>query len=88
MLKQTIEVQVRYCEDCRFYRKGDKCAHPMTRIENQVKRSAAEAYCGNARSDYGSATTCGPGARYFRESEKVSMPIRTKSLWKRLWSLS
>lgn len=78
---ETREIQVRYCEDCKYFVDPDRCSHPLVLTENLVTRKAAAAFCGMARTAFGTATTCGPEGKYWREKEVVSIPAKRRLRW-------
>jgi len=77
------KMEVRYCEDCRFYRMPEHCAHPEAHTDNMVSRAHAEALCKVART-----YSCGKEARFFEpkpivEKVRVNTPRRL-TWWQRL----
>jgi hypothetical protein len=81
---QTVEREVRYCEDCKYFGRAYRtCSHPLTRAPNLVTRQACGAYCSVERGDYGAATTCGPQAKYFEQVTRIPAKAFKTSFWRR-----
>lgn len=84
----VTQVEVRYCEDCRFFREnGDReprCAHPMAHGGNLIKRSNAEAYCSVTR-----LHSCGQEAKLFEAKPIIEIreaPTPRLGFWSRLFA--
>lgn len=84
MLTQKVEFEVRYCEDCQFFkqeRHSERCSHPLVQTENLVRRDGGHAFCTVARKEFEHLTTCGPHGRYWQRREIVRVPLKPR------WSL-
>jgi len=78
----VTKIEVRYCEDCRFFRargNGSRplCSHPEATIDNVVSRQNASAFCESTR-----IGVCGREAKLFEPKpivEKVRQPVQRES---------
>lgn len=84
-IARTIEVQVRYCEDCRWYRNTSgrpilaTCSHPLLDRGNRVMYMAQEASCTYERTKSGD---CGVEGKLFQRKMATSKPVKP---WWRFW---